>query len=72
MATQSGSASQSLKSQLRQAGRLEVPYVAILGDDELAAGTVTLRDMRGGTQERVARDTIVETVASAVSTGVAR
>jgi histidyl-tRNA synthetase len=67
VATQSGTAGQSLKSQLRQAGRLAVPYVAILGDEELAAGTVTLRDMRGGTQQSVARDAIVETVSAAVS-----
>ena len=32
-----GSASRSLKGQLRQANALSIPYVAIIGDDEVAA-----------------------------------
>jgi histidyl-tRNA synthetase len=67
IATQTGTAGQSLKSQLRQAGRVNVPYVAILGDDELAANSVTLRDMRGGTQQSVARGEVVGTVSAAVA-----
>jgi histidyl-tRNA synthetase len=45
---------------------LDVPFVAILGDDELADGTVTLRDMRDGTQQRVSRDAIAGTLAAMV------
>ena len=30
-----------------------VPYVAIIGSNELAAGTVTLRNMRSGDQSTV-------------------
>jgi histidyl-tRNA synthetase len=41
------SAGKSLKSQMRQADRLGVPYVLILGADELAAQAVTVRDMAG-------------------------
>ena len=35
----------SLKSQMRHAAKLGARYVIILGDDELASGTVTVRDM---------------------------
>ncbi|MEO8601431.1 MAG: histidine--tRNA ligase [bacterium] len=35
----------SLKSQMRHAGKLGARYVIILGEDELAAGRVTVRDM---------------------------
>ena len=48
-----GPASKSLKAQLRQAGRLGVPYVAIIGEDEAERGVVTLRNMSERTQEEV-------------------
>lgn len=48
-----GSAARSLKSQMRHADALGATYAAILGDEELASGSVTLRDMRDGTQQRV-------------------
>lgn len=41
------SAGKSLKSQMRLADRLGVPYVLIIGADELAANAVTVRDMAG-------------------------
>jgi histidyl-tRNA synthetase len=44
----------SLKAQLRQADSLESKYAAIIGDDELKSGSVTLRDMGTGEQRMVA------------------
>jgi histidyl-tRNA synthetase len=44
----------SLKSQMKQADRTNVTYALILGDDELAADEVTVRDMTAGEQQRVA------------------
>jgi len=44
----------SLKAQLRQANALNVPYAVIIGEDEVKAGTVTLRDMSGARQETLA------------------
>lgn len=41
------SAGKSLKSQMRSADRLGVPYVLIMGADELAAKALTVRDMAG-------------------------
>jgi histidyl-tRNA synthetase len=43
----------SLKAQLRQANNLNVPKVAIIGEDEVKAGTVVLRDMATSQQETV-------------------
>ncbi|MHB8682095.1 MAG: histidine--tRNA ligase [Acidimicrobiales bacterium] len=53
----------SLKAQLRQADRSGAMVAVIVGPDELAAGTVQLRPLRGGEQEAVARRDIVERVA---------
>jgi histidyl-tRNA synthetase len=49
----------SMKSQMKRADRLGARYVAILGEDELAKGAWTVRDMRGSTQEAVAIDRLV-------------
>jgi histidyl-tRNA synthetase len=43
-----------LKSQMKKADRLGARYVAILGQDELAAGLWTVRDMSSSSQEPVA------------------
>ena len=44
----------SMKSQMKRADKLGARYVAILGDDELAKGAWTVRDMRESSQESVA------------------
>ena len=49
----------SLKAQLRQANKAQVSFVLILGEEELAAGQVTLRDMRSAEQTRIDLDKIV-------------
>ena len=49
-----GAGGKSLKAQLRQAGALQTSYVLILGEDELREGVVTLKDMKGGEQHKVA------------------
>jgi histidyl-tRNA synthetase len=45
--------SRSLKAALRRADKDGMRAVAILGDDELAAGEVTVRDLGHGAQQRV-------------------
>lgn len=45
----------SLKSQMKQADRLGARYVAILGEDEVKAGRVTLKSMGEGWQKTIAR-----------------
>ncbi len=43
----------SLKAQLRQANALGARFTVIIGEDEVKAGTVTLRDMSGASQETI-------------------
>jgi histidyl-tRNA synthetase len=42
-----------LKSQLREASKRSVRYAVILGEEELATGAATVRDMQAGEQARV-------------------
>jgi len=43
----------SLRSQMKQANRAGVRFTLILGEDELATGEVTVRDMAAGEQQRI-------------------
>lgn len=53
----------SVKAQMKVADRSGARFAVIVGDDEVAAGEVTLRDLRGDTgQERVARDQLAATL----------
>ena len=45
--------SSKMKKQMGYANRRSIPYVAIVGSDELARQTVTLKDMRTGEQRQV-------------------
>jgi len=45
--------SPKLKRQLKSADKRGVPYVAILGPDEISASKVTLRDMSSGEQDTI-------------------
>lgn len=47
-------AGRSMKAQMRAANRAGVPFVAIRGEDEISAGTVVLKDMKTGNEERIA------------------
>ena len=50
----------SMKSQFKSADRSGARYAVVVGENELAAGTVTFRDLRGGEQETVVRADVVE------------
>ena len=49
----------SLKAQLRHAGRSGCRWSIIIGERDLAAGTVTLREMSSGEQREVAIDAVL-------------
>ena len=59
----------SIKSQMKRADRLKAAYALILGDDELAAGAVSVKDMATGDQARVARDGVVDHCRALVAGG---
>jgi histidyl-tRNA synthetase len=52
----------SLKAQMREAGRLNARYVALIGEDEIKKGVVTLKDMDQHQQAEVAFDELVVNV----------
>ncbi len=49
-----------MKKQMEYANRRNIPYVAIIGSNELAEGKITLKDMRNGSQTSVSADSIAE------------
>jgi histidyl-tRNA synthetase len=61
-----------LKAQLKMADRAEALFAAILGDKELAAGTVTLRRMQDGEQTTVAIDRLADHIATGDAGGSPR
>lgn len=54
----------TLKAQMKLANRVGAKLVLIVGQDELEAGEVTLRNMESGEQRRIARAALVDEVAS--------
>jgi histidyl-tRNA synthetase len=52
----------SMKSQFKSADRSGARLALVVGENEVAAGTVTLRDLRAGDQETVGRADVVEHV----------
>ena len=52
-------AGRSMKSQMKQADKANARYALILGEDELAKGVVTVRNMESSGQEQVAREDII-------------
>lgn len=51
-----------LKAQLRQADRLEAVFAVLVGDDEMMAGTATVRDLTSGEQRSVPQGEVVEVI----------
>lgn len=47
-----------LGKQFKYASGRSVPFVTVVGDDERAAGTVTVKDLRSGEQEQVSREQV--------------
>ena len=49
-----------MKKQMAYANALSIPYVAIIGESELQAGTVTLKNMESGEQQTLPASAVVE------------
>lgn len=52
-------AGRSVKAQMKAAGRLEAAYVVVLGEDEIASGEVTLKQMQTGEEQKIRLENIV-------------
>lgn len=53
-------AAAKLKKQLSYADGKNIPYVVLIGSDEMQTGELTLKDMQAGTQEKIALATLIE------------
>ena len=49
-----------IKAKFKYADRLQIPYVAVIGDDEIASGKIALKDMRTGEQESLNIQEVIE------------
>lgn len=58
-----GFGKKNLKGQLRHADRVKASYVVIIGDNELKASQIKLKDMQGEKQREVSMHIIEEEVA---------
>ena len=56
----------SLKSQMKRAGRLEAPFVLMVGENELEKGMATLRNMTTKDQEDIPLDRLVESISKQI------
>jgi histidyl-tRNA synthetase len=54
----------SLRTQMREASRLQTRFTVLIGEDELKAGQVTLRDMETGEQVPIARHEAPQQIAA--------
>jgi len=53
-------AAAKLKKQLSYADGKDIPYVVLIGSDEMQTGQLTLKDMRAGTQEKISAEALIE------------
>jgi len=51
-----------IKKQLNYANSNSIPYVALVGESELLDGTITLKDMETGNQEKLKIHNLIDRV----------
>ena len=53
----------SFKAQMKYAGKQGIPFLAVIGDDELASGEVKVKNMADGTETPVKLEGLVDYLA---------
>lgn len=53
-------AAAKLKKQLSYADGKSIPYVVLIGSDEMQTGELTLKDMQAGTQEKISLEALIQ------------
>ncbi|GGD28126.1 histidine--tRNA ligase [Hyunsoonleella pacifica] len=51
-----------MKKQMTHANRREIPFVVLVGDQEINSSTYTLKNMKTGVQEKVALDALISSI----------
>ena len=49
-----------IKTKFKYADKLQIPYVIVIGEDEIKAEEVTLKNMQTGEQERMKLEKVIE------------
>ena len=49
-----------LKAKFKYADRLKIPYVIVIGEDEINSGKLTIKNMETGEQEQLTVEKIIE------------
>ena len=49
-----------LKAKFKYADRLKIPYVIVIGEDEINSGNLSIKNIKIGTQEQLPIDKIIE------------
>ena len=65
--TQLYNEAKKFKAKMNYADKLGVPFIAILGEDEIASGVVSLKNMKTGEQEKLSIADAADRVAAAVA-----
>ena len=47
-----------MKAKFKYADKLEIPYVIVMGEDEIKANEVTLKNMKTGEEQKVSMDEV--------------
>ena len=55
-----------LGKQLKYADSINIPWVCVLGESEVAAGEVTLKNMKTGQQETIGQNIIPDRIANSI------
>jgi threonyl-tRNA synthetase len=64
----SDSAAERMNAKIRSAQLMKVPYMLVVGDQEAAAGTVSLRKRDGSRQDNLPLDDFVALVTDRIAT----
>lgn len=49
-----------IKAKFKYADKLNIPYVIVIGEDEIQSGKLTIKNMKEGTQEQLEIEKIIE------------
>jgi histidyl-tRNA synthetase len=48
-----------MKKQMTYANNRKIPYVALIGENEMNSGLITVKDMKNGEQQKLTVDEII-------------
>ena len=51
-----------IKAKFKYADKLQIPYVVIIGEDEIKTNTVTLKNMKTGEQETLKIEDVIKKI----------